>query len=67
MGERKERSNGSYNLSVYTDGSVTKDQAGWKFIVKQGATTFHKSRAVYKDTMSTLTSKVKTINCTVYN
>lgn len=63
----KKRTNRNYNPIVYTDGSVTKDQAGWDFTVMQGATTFHKSRAVYKDTMSTLTSKVKTINCTVYN
>ena len=27
------------NLSVYTDGSVTKDQSGWGFTVKQSATT----------------------------
>lgn len=51
VGDRKERSNGSYSMSVYTDGSATKDQAGWSFILKQGATTFHKSRAVYKDTL----------------
>ena len=29
------------NLIVYTDGSVTKDQQGWGFTVKQGATTIH--------------------------
>ena len=28
-------------LMVYTDGSVTKDQSGWSFTVKQGATTIH--------------------------
>ena len=30
---------------VYTDGSVTKDQSGWDFTVKQGATTIHEDRA----------------------
>ena len=29
------------DLIVYTDGSVTKDQSGWGFPVKQGATTIH--------------------------
>ena len=29
------------DLIVYTDGSVTKDQPGWGFTVKQGATTIH--------------------------
>ena len=27
------------NLSVYTDGSVTKDQSGWGFTVKQSVAT----------------------------
>ena len=30
------------DLTVDTDGSVTKDQSGWGFTVKQGATTIHK-------------------------
>ena len=30
---------------VYTDGSVTKDQSGWGFTVKQGATTIHEDSA----------------------
>ena len=29
------------DLIVYSDGSVTKDQSGWGFTVKQGATTIH--------------------------
>ena len=34
-------------LIVYTDGSVTKDQSGWGFTVKQGATTMHEDSAAY--------------------
>ena len=33
------------DLIVYTDGSVTKDQSGWGFTVKQGATTIHEDSA----------------------
>jgi len=32
---------------VYTDGSVTKDQSGWGFTVKQDATTIHEDSAAY--------------------
>ena len=32
---------------VYTDGSVTKDQSGWGFTVKQGATTIHEDSGAY--------------------
>ena len=31
------------DLIVHTDGSVTKDQSGWGFTVKQGATTTMKT------------------------
>ena len=36
--------------AVYTDGSVTKDQSGWGFTVKQGATTIpdRKDSAAYE-------------------
>ena len=36
------------DLIVYTDGSVTKDQSGWGFTVKQGVTTIHEDSAVSK-------------------
>ena len=35
------------DLIVYTDGSVTKDQSGWGFSVKKGATTIHEDSAAY--------------------
>ena len=34
------------DLIVYTECSVTKDQPGWSFIVKQGATTIHEDYEV---------------------
>ena len=35
------------DLIVYTDGSVTRDQSGWGFTVKQGETTIHEDSAAY--------------------
>ena len=43
------------DLIVYTDGSVTKDQSGWGFTVKQGATTIHEVSASYTVSTSGLT------------
>ena len=51
------------DLIVHTDGSVTKDQSGWGFTVKQGATTIHEDSATYiiysllTDSMSLLQNK----------
>ena len=36
-------------LVLYTDGSVTKDQARWGFTAKEGATTIHKDSAAYNN------------------
>ena len=47
------------DLIVYTDGSVTKDQSGWGFTVKQGATTIHEDSAAYTVSTSSLTMKVE--------
>ena len=46
---------------VYTDGSVTKDQSGWGFTVKQGATTIHEDSAAYAVPTSSLTVEVEAI------
>ena len=35
----------SKEREMYTDGSVTKDQSGWGFTVKQGVTTIHEDSA----------------------
>ena len=46
---------------VYTDGSVTKDQSGWGFTVKQGATTIHEDSAAYTVSTSSMTMEVETV------
>ena len=51
----------SQDLIVYTDGSVTKDQSGWGFTVKQGATTIHEDSAAYTVSTSSLTMKVEAV------
>ena len=40
---------------VYIEGSVTKDQSGWGFTVKQGATTIHEDSTAYTVSSSSLT------------
>ena len=40
---------------VYIEGSVTKDQSGWDFTVKQGATTIHEDSTAYTVSSSSLT------------
>ena len=47
------------DLIVYTDGSVTKDQSGWGFTVKQGATLIHEDIAAYTVSTSILTMEVE--------
>ena len=49
------------DLIVYTDGSVTKDQSGWGFTVKQGATTIHEHSAPYTGSTSSLTMEVEAV------
>ena len=55
--------NGKYtqDLIMYTEGSFTKDQSGWGFTGKQGATTIHEDSAAYEDTTSILTTEVEAI------
>ena len=43
------------DLIAYTDGSVTKDQPGWGFAVKQSATTIHKDGAAHTVSTCSLT------------
>ena len=47
------------DLIVDTDGSVTKDQSGWGFTVKQGATIIHEGSAAYTVSTSRLTMEVE--------
>ena len=49
------------DLIVYTDGSVTKDQSGWGFTVKQGATTIHEHIASYTISTFSLTMEVEAV------
>ena len=49
------------DLIVYTDGSATKDQSGWGFTVKQGATTVHEEGAAYTVSTSSLTMEVEAV------
>ena len=49
------------DLIVYTDGSVTKNQSGWGFTVKQGATTIHEDSAAYKVSTSSLTMEMEAV------
>ena len=46
---------------MYTDGSVTKDQSGWGFTVKQGATTIHEDGAAYTVSTSSFTMEVEAV------
>ena len=46
---------------MYTDGSVTKDQSGWGFIDKQGATTIHEDNAANKVSTFSLTMEVEAV------
>ena len=42
-------------ISLYADGSMTSDQAGWDFTVERGTTNIHESSAVYEVKTSSLT------------
>ena len=46
---------------MYTDGSITKDQSGWGFTVKQGATTIHEDSAACMVSTSSLTMEVEVV------
>ena len=51
------------DLIMYSDDSVTKDQSGWGFTVKQGATTIHEDSAACMVSTSSLTMKVEAVTC----
>ena len=53
------------DLIVYTDGSLTKDQSGWSFTVKQGVTTVHEDSAAYMVSTSSLTREVEAVTHTL--
>ena len=47
---------------MYTGGSVTEDQSGWGFTVKQGVTAIHKDSAAYTASTSSLTMEVEAVS-----
>jgi len=49
---------------VYADGSVTKDQSGWGFAVKQVVTTIHEDRAAYTVSSPSLTMDMEAVTFT---
>ena len=53
------------DLIVYTDGSVTKDQSGWGFTVKQGETTIHEDSAAHTVSTFSLTMEVEAVTHTL--
>ena len=46
---------------MYADGSVTKDQSGWGFTVKQGVTTIHEDSAACTVSTSSLTMEAEAV------
>ena len=57
----KKTANRKTPYCLYTDGSVTKDQSGWGFTVKQGATTIREDSAAYTVSASSLTIEVEAV------
>ena len=48
-------------MAVYTDGSVTWDQSGWWFTVKQGGKTVQKGSGIYRITTANVTMAVEAV------
>ena len=50
-----------HDIVIYTDGSVTRDQSGWGFLVKQGGRTVRKDSGAHRVTTSSLTMEVEAV------
>ena len=50
-----------HDFVIYTDGSVTRDQSGWGFTVKQGGGTVHEDSVAHRVTTSSLTMEVEAV------
>ena len=48
---------------IHRDGSFTRDQCGWGFMVKQGGRTVHKDSAAHRVTTSNVTMEVEAVTC----
>ena len=55
-----------HDIVIYPDGSVTRDQSGWGFTVKQGVRNVHKDSGAYIVTIYSLTMEVEAIIHTQY-
>ena len=54
-----------HDIVIYTDGSVTRDRSGWRFIVKQGGRTVHEDSGAHRVTTSSLILEVEAITHTI--
>ena len=54
------------DLIVYIDGSVSKDQSGWGFTVKQGEATIHEDSAACMVSASSFTMEVEAVTCALH-
>ena len=61
-GSFKKTANRKIPYCMYADGSVTKDQSGSGFTVKQGATTIREDSAAYTVSTSSLTMEVEAVS-----
>ena len=50
-----------HDIVIYTDGSVTRDQSGWGFMVKQGGRTVQEDSGVHRVTTSSLSTEVEAV------
>ena len=50
-----------HDTMIYTDGSVTRDQSGWGFMVKQGGRTVHEDSGAHRVMTSSLTMEVEAV------
>ena len=50
-----------HDIVIYTDSSVTRDQSGWGFTVKQDGRTVHEDSGAHRVTTSSLTMEVEAV------
>ena len=50
-----------HDIVIYTDGTVTRDQFGWGFTIKQGRKTVHGNSGAHTVTTSNLTMEVEAV------
>ena len=50
-----------HDIVIYTDGSVTRDQSGWGFTIKQAGRTAHGDNGAHRATTSSLTIEIEAV------